>query len=199
LVCVVWVGFDDGSQLGLTGAQSALPIWGDFMSAALTAHPEWTGDWNMPDGVQQTEIDPATGGVAQADTTTKRGEYFINGTLPGQAEGTEDTAEDSSTSEEEPQIEPASLPPDLSRPKATPTPKNDKDLLKNKTHTDSYEPATVDKLQGTITLDIDPTTGLIAVDSCPVIKTRTFVIGQEPRRYCGPEYHKKPSSSPRPR
>ena len=27
LVCVVWVGFDDGSQLGLTGANSALPIW----------------------------------------------------------------------------------------------------------------------------------------------------------------------------
>ena len=24
LVCVVWVGFDDGSQLGLTGANSAL-------------------------------------------------------------------------------------------------------------------------------------------------------------------------------
>src|SRR5438132_14396879 len=29
LVCVVWVGFDDGSQLGLTGAASALPIWAD--------------------------------------------------------------------------------------------------------------------------------------------------------------------------
>ncbi|HEX3084410.1 MAG TPA: PBP1A family penicillin-binding protein, partial [Pyrinomonadaceae bacterium] len=63
LVCVVWVGFDDGSQLGLTGAASALPIWGDFMSAALTTHPEWTGDWTMPDGVQQTDIDPATGVV----------------------------------------------------------------------------------------------------------------------------------------
>jgi penicillin-binding protein 1B len=191
LVCVVWVGFDDGSQLGLTGAASALPIWGDFMSAALTTHPEWTGDWTMPDGVQQTEIDPATGVIAQADTTTKRGEYFINGTLPGQSDGTEDMAEDSSSSGDEPQIEPASLPPDLPKPKATPTPRNDKDLLKNKTHNDSYEPATVDKLQGTITLDIDPTTGLIAVDSCPVIKTRTFAIGQEPRRYCGPEYHKK--------
>jgi penicillin-binding protein 1B len=191
LVCVVWVGFDDGSQLGLTGAASALPIWGDFMSAALTTHPEWTGDWTMPDGVQQTEIDPATGVTAQADATTRRGEYFINGTLPGQTDGTEDMAEDSSSSEEEPQIEPASLPPDLPRPKATPTPRNDKDLLKAKTHNDSYEPATVDKLQGTITLDIDPTTGFIAVDSCPVIKTRTFAIGQEPRRYCGPEYHKK--------
>ena len=196
LVCVVWVGFDDGSQLGLTGAASALPIWGDFMSAALTIHPDWTGDWNMPDGVQQTEIDPATGAVAQADTTAKRGEFFINGTTPGQSDGAEDMAEDSSPSDEEPQIEPASLPPDLPRPKATPTPK---DLQKNKTHTDNYEPATIDKLQGTITLDIDPTTGLIAVDSCPVIKTRTFIIGQEPRKYCGPEYHKKPSSSPRPR
>jgi penicillin-binding protein 1B len=191
LVCVVWVGFDDGSQLGLTGAASALPIWGDFMSAALTTHPEWTGDWTMPDGVQQTDIDPATGVVAQADATTKRGEYFINGTLPGQTDETADTAEESSSNEEEPQIEPASLPPDLPRPKATPTPKNDKDLLKNKPHTDSYEPAAIDKLQGTITLDIDPTTGLIAVDSCPVIKTRTFIIGQEPRKYCGPEYHKK--------
>ena len=191
LVCVVWVGFDDGSQLGLTGAASALPIWGDFMSAALTTHPEWTGDWTMPDGVQQTEIDPATGVIAQADATTKRGEYFINGTLPGPTDGTEDMAEDSSSSDPEPQIEPASLPPDLLRPKATPTPRNDKDLLKNKTYNDGYEPATVDKLQGTITLDIDPTTGFIAVDSCPVIKTRTFAIGQEPRRYCGPEYHKK--------
>jgi hypothetical protein len=54
------------------------------------------------------------------------------------------------------------------------------------------------KLQGTITLDIDPTTGLIAVDSCPVIRTKTFIIGQEPRKYCGPEYHKKAQPSPAP-
>src|SRR6266480_2223858 len=65
LVCVVWVGFDDGSQLGLTGANSALPIWADFMSAALTNHPEWTGDWQMPEGLQQAEIDPATGQLAK--------------------------------------------------------------------------------------------------------------------------------------
>jgi hypothetical protein len=69
---------------------------------------------------------------------------------------------------------------------------NDKELLKNKTHTDSYESATINKLPGTITLDIDPATGRIAVDSCPVIKTKTFIIGQEPRKYCGPEYHQKP-------
>ncbi|HYG79951.1 MAG TPA: hypothetical protein VD861_06165, partial [Pyrinomonadaceae bacterium] len=45
-------------------------------------------------------------------------------------------------------------------------------------------------LDGTITLDIDPTTGLIADPSvCPVIRSKTYVIGQEPRRYCGPDYH----------
>src|SRR6266576_4372547 len=83
LVCVVWVGFDDGSQLGLTGANSALPIWSDFMSVALTNHPEWTGDWQMPEGVKQQDIGPATGQLAKADTTTKRPELFISGTLPG--------------------------------------------------------------------------------------------------------------------
>jgi hypothetical protein len=105
-------------------------------------------------------------------------------------------AEDSTNADREDesgnrQMEPASLPPDLVKPKATPSPKSDKDLLKNKAR-ESYEPGPADKLEGTITLDIDPTTGLIAVDSCPVIKTRTFVIGHEPTKYCGPEYHKKP-------
>jgi penicillin-binding protein 1B len=197
LVCVVWVGFDDGSQLGLTGAASALPIWGDFMGAALAIHPEWTGDWQMPEGVQQADIDPTTGDIAKTDLPTKRGEFFINGTMPGaDSEQPDDMAEDAPPADGEAdsgnrQTEPASLPPDLVKPKATPSPKNDKDLLKNKAR-ESYEPGPADKLEGTITLDIDPTTGLIAVDSCPVIKTRTFVIGHEPTKYCGPEYHKKP-------
>jgi hypothetical protein len=52
------------------------------------------------------------------------------------------------------------------------------------------------RLMGTITLDIDPTTGLIAVPSCPVIRSKTFVIGTEPRRYCGPEYHNGRTISP---
>jgi penicillin-binding protein 1B len=192
LVCVVWVGFDDGSQLGLTGAASALPIWADFMNAALTTHPEWTGDWSMPQGIQQAEIDPTTGAIATADSTNKRAELFINGTLPG-GEGAEqgsDMAQDSSDEEENSQTEPAGLPPPESKPK--PTPKTDS---RGKPR-DPYDSEPSERLQGTITLDIDPTTGLIAVDSCPVIRTKTFIIGQEPRKYCGPEYHKKPQPTP---
>jgi len=52
------------------------------------------------------------------------------------------------------------------------------------------------RLEGTITLDIDPTTGLIAVETCPVVRTKTFVLGTEPRKYCGPEYHKAKTNEP---
>ncbi|HEX6624493.1 MAG TPA: PBP1A family penicillin-binding protein, partial [Pyrinomonadaceae bacterium] len=82
LVCVVYVGFDDGSQLGMTGADSALPIWADFMTAALQAHPEWAGDWQMPGGVEQVEIDAQTGALPTETSTAKRTELFITGTAP---------------------------------------------------------------------------------------------------------------------
>src|SRR4029079_6426448 len=86
LVCAVWVGFDDGSQLGLTGANSALPIWSDFMQVALAEHPEWDGDWDMPAGIEQVEINPKTGAPTAAGDTEKSTEYFING--PGPSEHT---------------------------------------------------------------------------------------------------------------
>src|SRR5687767_7589746 len=82
LVCAVWVGFDDGSQLGLTGANSALPIWSDFMQVALAEHPEWAGDWEKPSGVEEVEINPKTGAVAIPEDTDRRVELFINGTGP---------------------------------------------------------------------------------------------------------------------
>src|ERR1041385_7218121 len=40
LVCAVWVGFDDNGQLGMTGGEAALPIWMDFMKAALDLRPD---------------------------------------------------------------------------------------------------------------------------------------------------------------
>jgi penicillin-binding protein 1B len=181
LVCVVWVGFDDGSQLGMTGANSALPIWTDFMQVALTEHPEWQGDWQMPEGIQQAEIDPKTGVLASADDPNKRTELFINGTLPttASAEAPEEEATpEGETPEAIPEtnvdVGPPPEPSPTASPRARATPRGVE---------------SVTRLEGTITLDIDPTTGLIAVESCPVIRTKTFVIGTEPRRYCGPEYH----------
>ncbi|HLM03192.1 MAG TPA: PBP1A family penicillin-binding protein, partial [Pyrinomonadaceae bacterium] len=61
LVCVVYVGFDDGSNLGMKGSDTAMPIWADFMRAALDSHPEWNGDWAQPDSVRKAEIDVRNG------------------------------------------------------------------------------------------------------------------------------------------
>jgi penicillin-binding protein 1B len=83
LVCVVWVGFDDNSELGLEGAKSALPIWTSFMKEALALRPELGGDsFAKPDDIVSEEIDPTTGMLATEQCPEKRTEYFIEGTQP---------------------------------------------------------------------------------------------------------------------
>jgi penicillin-binding protein 1B len=190
LVCVVYVGFDDGSELGLTGADSALPIWADFMTAALNSHPEWGGDWEMPSGVEQAEIDPKTGLLAAPDSATKRTELFIQGTVPTQL--ADPAAEDPLAGDDllEDEAHPLPTPGEWSvppLPDETPAPRTRTSPgLEGRGSSGTDGPS---RLTGTVTLDIDPTTGLIAADTCPVIRTRTFVIGSEPRRRCGPQYH----------
>src|SRR5690606_8712493 len=63
LVTVVYVGLDNGDDLGMQGSDSALPIWADFMKAALALHPEWNGDWAMPAGIRRAEIDIRNGSL----------------------------------------------------------------------------------------------------------------------------------------
>jgi penicillin-binding protein 1A len=61
LVATTWVGFDDYSQLGRNeyGGSAALPIWIDFMSAALDNKP--SGNLPQPTGIVSIKIDPKTG------------------------------------------------------------------------------------------------------------------------------------------
>lgn len=84
IVCVVWVGFDDNSELGLEGAKSALPIWASFMKSALALRPELGGESfpAPPDGIVSAEIDPTTGLLATDQCLARRTEYFIEGTQP---------------------------------------------------------------------------------------------------------------------
>lgn len=63
IVCVVYVGFDDNDDLGMKGSDSAMPIWADFMREALNEHPEWNGDWQMPESVKKGEIDTRNGSL----------------------------------------------------------------------------------------------------------------------------------------
>jgi penicillin-binding protein 1B len=61
-VCAVWIGFDDYSPTGLTGARAALPVWARFMRS-------WNGvgagiDFKVPPGVTFERVDSQTGGLA---------------------------------------------------------------------------------------------------------------------------------------
>jgi penicillin-binding protein 1B len=68
LVCAVWVGFDDNEQLGLTGAEAALPAWIDFMKEAIAVRPSLGGAaFQKPAGIVSVKIDPETGYLAGPD------------------------------------------------------------------------------------------------------------------------------------
>jgi hypothetical protein len=141
----------------------------------------------MPQGIQQVEINPKTGEAATPEDTDKRVELFLNGTGP--SSGSEEVPEEEATPEVQPIPTPQESPPSpIIEPSPLPSPRvrNDSRIL----------PQEGSRLEGTITLDIDPSTGLIAVETCPVVRTKTFVLGTEPRKYCGPEYHRSKTVDP---
>jgi penicillin-binding protein 1B len=85
LLCVIWIGFDDNRELGLTGGAVAAPIWADFMTRAtsLSAYRD-VKDFAMPDGVQSVVIDPETLQLATPNCPTTREEVYVAGSAPTQ-------------------------------------------------------------------------------------------------------------------
>lgn len=85
LVCVIWVGFDDNRDLGLTGGVAVAPIWADFMMRA-TALPEYhdVKDFAMPEGVQAVMIDPESLELATPSCPTTESEVYVTGSAPTQ-------------------------------------------------------------------------------------------------------------------
>ena len=83
LLCVVWVGFDDNTDLSLEGAHSALPIWAEFMRRAhelrLYRNPK---PFEAPEGVITVEIDPLTLELATPACSERQNEVFIAGSQP---------------------------------------------------------------------------------------------------------------------
>ncbi len=81
LLCVVWVGFDDNTPVGLSGTKAALPIWVDFMKAALGGRKP-TPFPAPPEGIVFVDIDQETGLLARPGCPKIRTEAFIAGTEP---------------------------------------------------------------------------------------------------------------------
>jgi len=83
LICVIWVGNDDYSDIKLEGAQAAAPIWAEFMKRAIQL-PQYsdTRDFSIPQGVDLVKLDKNTNLLA--DPTCPENYYaaFLEGTAP---------------------------------------------------------------------------------------------------------------------
>jgi penicillin-binding protein 1B len=83
LLCVVWVGFDDYSDLHLSGAQTAAPIWAEFMKKAA-GFPQYADmrPFSQPTGVVDVQLDKATNLLATPACPETYTAAFIIGTEP---------------------------------------------------------------------------------------------------------------------
>jgi penicillin-binding protein 1B len=85
LLCIVWVGFDDYSDIRLSGAQTAAPIWAEFMKKAV-ALPEYSDvkSFAQPPGVVDVQLDKTTNLLATPSCPLTYTAAFIAGTEPNQ-------------------------------------------------------------------------------------------------------------------
>ncbi len=83
LLCVVWVGNDDYTDIKIEGADAAAPIWAAFMKKA-TELPQYsdTKDFVPPQGVQIVTLDKVTNLLADAACPDDYSAAFLDGTAP---------------------------------------------------------------------------------------------------------------------
>jgi len=83
LLCIVWVGYDDYSDLRLSGAQTAAPIWTEFMKKAA-ALPQYSGmkPFSQPTGVVDVQLDKTTNRLATPACPDDYVAAFVAGTEP---------------------------------------------------------------------------------------------------------------------
>ena len=79
----MWVGYDDYSDLRLSGAMTAAPIWTEFMKKA-SALPQYSGmkEFAQPTGVVDVQLDKATNRLATSTCPDDYVSAFVAGTEP---------------------------------------------------------------------------------------------------------------------
>ncbi len=83
LLCIVWVGNDDYSDIKIEGAHAAAPIWAQFMKRAV-ALPQYsdTKPFSAPQGVVEVRLDKQTNLLADAACPDSYVASFLDGTQP---------------------------------------------------------------------------------------------------------------------
>ncbi len=80
----VWVGYDTPRSMGVgeTGGRTAIPIWRDFVAAALDGTP--VEEFSVPEGLEFVRVDAASGLLPGVNTERTMAEAFLPGTAPTQ-------------------------------------------------------------------------------------------------------------------
>jgi penicillin-binding protein 1B len=84
LLCIIWVGNDDYSDVKLQGADAAAPLWAEFMNRAIKL-PQYSDmkGFSAPDGIQLVPIDyKNTWLPADASCPQDLSFAFLEGTVP---------------------------------------------------------------------------------------------------------------------
>ncbi len=83
LLCIVWVGNDDYTDLKLAGGATAAPIWAEFMKRAVKL-PQYsdTKEFTAPSGVVTVTLDKVTNRLATPSCPDDYSVAFIAGTEP---------------------------------------------------------------------------------------------------------------------
>ena len=84
LLCIVWVGNDDYTDLKIQGADAAAPIWAEFMSLAIKL-PQYSDAkaFTAPSGVTTVRVDKTTDLLADSTCPDNTMDVaFLDGTAP---------------------------------------------------------------------------------------------------------------------
>jgi penicillin-binding protein 1B len=83
LLCIVWVGNDDYTDIVIEGSPAAGPIWAEFMKKAVQL-PQYsdTQPFTPPDGVQLIDLDKITNLLPDSACPTTYSAAFLDGTAP---------------------------------------------------------------------------------------------------------------------
>jgi len=83
LICVVWVGNDDYTDINLSGAAAAAPIWAEFMNRAIRL-PQYSDmvAFTKPAGITTVRLDKVTNLPANETCPNDYTAAFLTGTEP---------------------------------------------------------------------------------------------------------------------
>ena len=83
LICIVWIGNDDYTDIKIQGADAAAPVWAEFMNRAIKL-PQYSDvkPFSPPSGITEATLDKTTNLLADSSCPDDYSAAFLDGTAP---------------------------------------------------------------------------------------------------------------------